>query len=539
VGVVALSLLAGAPITWRPALGLPSSGALSLTAPLVFDPKLDPNWSGPATGHATATVQAGSSGTTGSLNATITVVDGQGNTVRTLDTSTHNVGDSWSDSWDGSNDAGQTVAPGSYTLTLATTGAVSGSVTAPINVVRLGARAIQFLDTGTSRVPLTYHAANGQPRSYFAIDSGGPQWTLPASTVSAGALDDATGAPLVAPAPWANVQAPPTDSNGVVLALGRSLPLAYVGGSTMNIQLTLGDTTFSAADSSSHPCGYPIQGVALRVHAGGTASGAISPGSQATVPVGYTVPTGLTRTATQVAIFFEYQDANGWEPVPGQQTTTHMIYSVNGLSQVADTDGTTSTDARQTTFVAAVDTVTGWAATSSSADAMTTITRAVNGQMGLTYDIVSGADAYADGDPANPTLAFSEFLSNQSRGKTVNCADCAALVGMFSRSVGVDVQSCIVGNDFPLNYILGIGATQWKSAIFTNGGASFSFHAIATTTAGKSIYDACLAVDDGPHPDQVETRIPDLPINMDMSHYMSKLTPSSFSIQSLGRPTQY
>ena len=227
--------------------------------------------------------------------------------------------------------------------------------------------------------------------------------------------------------------------------------------------------------------------------------------------------------------------------MPGQQTATLTVYTLLAQAQTGDQSNATTADAREQPFVAALDEVVGWAssaAVASPADALALVTRTVNGGKGLTYDVVSGAPAYADGDPGTPSLAFSEFLQGEARGKTVNCADCAALVGVYSRTVGVDVQSAILVSDFRLNYIKGIGSTQWKKAIFSFGGDSFSFHAVATVDAGATIYDACLAVDDGPHPDKNETRVEALPLAMPFAHYMSKLTPDSFTISELGRPTQ-
>jgi hypothetical protein len=525
-----------------PALGHPGGGALTIAAPLVFDPKLDDGNGG----RALATVVASSAGAQGSLSSTITIQDANGNQVRALDASTHDAGDTWTVTWDGTNDQGQVVPTGAYAIVLGASGSIAATAQAPINVVRLGARAIQFLDTDTSlgpvaRIPLAYDATNGTARSYFAIDSGGPQWTLPASTVAAGSLDDATGAPLAAPQPWTTTGSPPTDSNGVVLAQGRSFPEAYVAGSTMHVQVTLGDTSVSAATGASQSCGYPIAGVPIQVSAGGQTAATASPGAQATLDVGATVPPGLGKTQATVALTFQYQDSAGWHAVPGQQTTLHTVYSLMGVAQTADTDGATTTDAREEPFVAAIDLVAGWAQATpvaTPADALALIVENVYASMGLTYDVVAGAPAYADGDAGSPSYAFTEMVNGEQRGKTVNCADCAGTVGLLGRSVGVDVQTAILGWDFPLNYILGIGATKWAEAIFTSGGASFSFHAVATVTGGQTIHDACLCVDDGPKPGSVEARVKVLPINMDFNHYMSKLTSGSFTVQSLGRPTQ-
>jgi hypothetical protein len=507
---------------------------VTLDAPAVFDPKLE-DGSG---GHASLTVTSATTGG-GSVTATLTVQDAQGNAVRSFPPSSQAAGSTWTTSWDGTSDAGGTVAPGSYVFQLAVSGDVNGSTQRTVSVVRLGARAMAFQDPGV-RVPIAYHATNGTPRSYFAIDSAGDHWNLPQGATD-GALDDASGNPLVAPAPWSATGTPPTDSNGDVLARGRAFPIAYpVSTTTLHARLTFGDTAVNA-DGSTSGAGYPIQGVQIRVNAGGAPSGPISPGDQPTIEVAATLPGTVVKAPLVLALQFECNDGSGWRAVPGQQTATLTLYTVLAQAQTADNSSTTTTDAREQPFVAALDEVAGWAANTSvasPADALALVTRTVNGGKGLTYDVVGGAPAYADGDPGTPTYAFSEFLSGESRGKTVNCADCAGLVGLYSRTVGIDVQSAILVQDFRLNYIKGIGSTQWKKAIFTSGGDSFSFHAVATVDQGATIYDACLAVDDGPHPNKNETRVEALPLAMPFAHYMSKLTPDSFTIQELGRPTQ-
>ena len=508
--------------------------AVTLDAPAVFDPKLDDGNGG----HASLTVTSAAAGA-GNVTATLVVQDTQGNAVRSFAPSAQAAGSTWTTSWDGTSDAGQTVAPGTYVFQLAVQGDVSGSATRAVNVVRLGARAIAFQDAGV-RVPIAYHATNGTARSYFAIDSAGDHWNLPQGATD-GALDDASGNRLAAPAPWTALGTPPTDSNGNVLARGRAFPLAYpVSTTTLHAQLTLGDTAVNA-DGSTSGASYPIQGVDIRVNAGGAPSGPIQPGTQPTIEVAATLPGTVTKAPLVVALQFECNDGSGWRPVPGVQTATLTLYTVLAQAETADQSSAATTDAREQPFVAALDEVAGWAAgtpVARPADALALVTRTVNGKKGLTYDVVGGAPAYADGDPGTPTYAFSEFLSGESRGNTVNCADCAGLVGLYSRTVGVDVQSAILVQDFRLNYIKGIGSTEWKKAIFTSGGDSFSFHAVATVDGGASIYDACLAVDDGPHPDRNETRVEALPLAMPFAHYMSKLTPDSFTIQELGRPTQ-
>ncbi|MEZ0230974.1 MAG: hypothetical protein ACAI25_20310, partial [Planctomycetota bacterium] len=341
--------------------------------------------------------------------------------------------------------------------------------------------------------------------------------------------------------PWTNSWQPPLGSNGFVVARGRSLPVAYIGGSRPNVQLTLGDRAVS--NGSSVSCGYPISGVSLRVRAAGAASGAIAPGNTVTVDLGAALPTGLGRHDRTVEIKFEYSSDGGatWSVLPGRQATRHQIYTVLGGSKLSPW-GTTSNEAREMPFVAAVDEATvsfGWGAQTSSA-ALEGITRAVYSKKGLTYDTAAGASAYWDGGALESNdFAFADFLTGLSRGRVVNCSDCANIVSTYSRSIGVDMKIAILGSDFRLNYIKGIGSSSWKKDIFDWGGDAFSYHAVGTVSNGQTVHDACLSVDDGPAPWSFETRTERLPVDMSLDRYRQKLSPDWFSIQAMGRCVQY
>lgn len=504
----------------------------------VFDPKLVNTDGSPARASLGGRVETVD---TRNYSATFTILDASGVTVRRIPSGSRTTNTTWWTTWDGANDSGASVAPGRYTVRLDAAGDATGSTSRSIYIVRLGARALKFADGSPTRIPLAYHAAGGFNRSYFAVDSAGPQWTLPLSSLGTGTLDDSAGRPLAGPAPWTDAWSPPMGSNGVVTARGRSLPVAYTGGAKVNVTLTLGDRAVSKGQSVG--CGYPITTVPIRVRAGGTASGAISPGNQVTVDLGAALPWGLGRIDRTVEVRFEYQEGGNWYSIPGRQATRHQIYTLIGGSKLS-TSGGASSDAREMPFVAAVDeacvSFATPATTQTAAGALDAITRAVYSKKGLTYDTYQGMSAYYDsGDLWSPDFAFSDFLSGQSRGNVINCTDCANIVSTYARSVGVDMKIVILGSDFRLNFIKGIGSSQWKKDIFDWGGDAFSYHAVASTNAGSTVHDACLAVDDGPNPGSFEARVERLPIDMSLDRYRQKLSPDWFSIQSVGRATQY
>ncbi len=513
------------------------AGNVLIGTTAVFDPKLVNTDGSATTASIGGRVETASTRT---YSAELTITDANGSVVRRLPTTSRTTNTTWWTSWNGANDQGTLVAPGRYTVRLTASGEATGTNTRAINIVRLGARALKFLDAGTTRIPMAYHAADGTSRSYFAIDSAGAHWTLAQSSLGAGALDDSTGRALAGPAPWTNSWAPPLGSNGFVVARGRSLPVAYKVGSRPNIQLTLGDRAVSKGAAVG--CGYPIPGVSIRLRAGGGVSSSISPGGTVTVDLA-ALPAGLGRQDKYVEIRFEYSTDGGasWYSVPGRQATRHQIYTLLGTSKLSPW-GTASNETRELPFVAAVDEATvsfAWGATT-SATALDGITRAVYSKKNLTYDVEMGSSAYWDGgDLQSNDFAFADFLTNLSRGRTVNCSDCANIVSTYSRSIGVDMKIAILESNFRLNYIKGIGSSLWKKDIFIWGGDTFSYHAVGTVSNGATVHDACLAVDDGPAPWTIESRVERLPVDMPLDRYREKLSPDWFSVTATGRCVQY
>lgn len=310
----------------------------------------------------------------------------------------------------------------------------------------------------------------------------------------------------------------------------------------MNAEVLLGDR--SAAGGAAASCGYPITGIPIRVRvaSGGAPSSPIAPGDRVALAVG-TAATGLAKRTLWLDLAFEYQAANGtWKAIGGFQRSVHTLYTLVGTSKLSVV-GNVSSDAKEMPFVAAVDEVTSWVSpatpVTTAVGALEVVTRAVNQKKGLVYDDYAGAARYADGMDVSTQLAFSEFLSGKARGSIVNCSDCSAIVSVYGRSVGADSESLILGWDFPLNYIRGIGFADFKADVFNTGYPGFSYHAVTSRNQGATIHDACLEVDDGPNPGSAwASRTPRLPVDMDYARYQQKLTPGWYSIQARGRPVQ-
>lgn len=492
----------------------PAGDGLTLSS-VAFDPKLE------ATDWEAISRVTGS----GTYSATLTVRRGNTRVATLISSATRTRGRTYRDSWDGMDSSGDVVPPGTYSVRLED-GSARHEQT--LHIVRLGVRSVTFL--GDDRVPLAYHRVAGASGGVLPLDTLGAAWTLNLSAHSAGCLDASTGRALSGAAPWQGLDAPPRTSSGSVRQRGRSLPVAYVQGSTPRVRLLLGD---SASDSGSEvACGYPISGQPLRVvvSVGGSptdASGEVTPGGQATVDLG-SLPRGVGKRSLSLRLTFQVRQGGAWQDVPGFQETRHTIYTV-----IAKPSTTMLPDG--TPWVAGLDLVSGWAggnATSWSA-VLDACVRGVNGS-GLRYDVNYGAPAYTQGSVLeDPWLDLESFLDGHGNGEIVNCLDCAGLVSKLAAQAGVDSNVVIIGYNFDLNWLRGIGWQSFTHSLF-GGSHGFSYHAVASGDRGRTVHDACLSVDDDSRPWSAP-HTEGLPLGMPYDHYQDQLSPDLVPIQELGR----
>ena len=91
-----------------------------------------------------------------------------------------------------------------------------------------------------------------------------------------------------------------------------------------------------------------------------------------------------------------------------------------------------------------------------------------------------------------PAPAALPTWRKRSRGKVVNCSDCASILSTYTNMIGAKLHYAIIGWNFKLNPILGIGAMMFGSP-FDSGRLGFSYHAVTTPDATMTIDDATLA----------------------------------------------
>ena len=488
----------------------PTTGSATLEFARVFDPKLS---------GASLEINYRLDG---AASIRLEIRDGAGRLVRQVLSGQRSAGPHVA-SWDGTDASGQFVAPGSFSIRVREGSATLAS--APLSLVRLGIRALTF--GGAGRVPLTYHDADGFG-ARVSVDRIGPAWTLPASALGSGCLDASSGAALRAPQRHAGLAAPPRTSSGALRTRGINLPLAYARGAQAQVEALLGDE--AANGGSAVGCGYPIPGVPLRVAVEGgrsvaTMNGELTAGGRSTLDLP-ALPNAVGKDRVRYRFRFYYRAGSAWLPVPGSQNTEHTVYTTFGRPG-ADMPG-------RRPWIKALDLAMGWAAgQTSERGALTRVVQGVNTNFGFRYDVDAGAPAYTAGwELHNPELDFDAFLDDQDNGRVVNCLDCASLVTKLSGQLGIQTNMVVLGWDFRLNFLRGIGWDRFTNSLF-GGNHAFSYHAVASPDRGATIFDACLSIDDDARPSRAPF-LERLPTGIDFDRYRQQLSPDRFRLRDLG-----
>ncbi len=389
---------------------------------------------------------------------------------------------------------------GGYTIT-ATAGCPAGAseskpgeAKAPLYLARLGMTQLDVRAGDGARVDLLYHAVDKQVGNVFPIGSA------VASRMAIGAgeadLDDANGALRTFPKPWADLDSPPVDDNGVVVEDGVTFPVSLRVGTKPDLVFSPAKTAQGSntgqrlrptglGDAAAPPVRVVVEGTPA------AESSIVKAGEPVTVRMAASPVPSVARVEQAFRWHFEAKAADGkWSEVPGSdQEVTVRLYGVLGNTQ--------GTAAPELPWVAVVDDATA-AVKGTANDAAGTraaLVRHIYEEMGLSYDRAQGASHYTAyaGSYSNASFRLARFLKRSS-GSIVNCSDCASILSTYSNMVGAELKYTIILSGFNLNPILGIGATTFGSP-FNSGRLSFSYHAVTSDDAAATIYDATLAVD--------------------------------------------
>ncbi len=421
------------------------------------------------------------------------------------------------------------LATGAYTLT-ATVGCPANATqarpamaSAPLHLVRLGVTAIDVRGGDGARGELMYHAVDHVYRSSYPISSVvAATLVLPQGEPE---IDDAKGVLRAFAKPWDDLETPPVDGTGAVLEKGATLPVSLTVGTRPDVLVTIGKSA-RGPQGVTQPTGLDVPGApAVRVAIAGAYAQGVKEGATLAVRLKDSPVPSVNRVDHPLVIKFEARnDANEWVEIPGVDVNaTLRLYGVLGNTQGASVPNLP--------WVAVVDEATravGGKAADAAAVRAALVKHVYEG-MGLSYDRASGASHYTAYSSGYGSAGFRlARLLRRDNGTVINCSDCASILTTFSNMIGASLKYAIIGFDFPLNPILGIGATSFGSP-FNSGRLSFSYHAVTSRDAAATINDATLAVDGDADPKAApQTKL--LVQNLTGADYLSRLSP--------GTPTQ-
>jgi len=383
-------------------------------------------------------------------------------------------------------------------------------------VARLGATKIAIGDGDGARVPLMYHAVDGVTGNSFPLTADIPATSLGGADGESD-LDDKDGKPRAFPEPWANLSTPPVDSMGAVMEEGASFPTSLRVGTKPDLTFTIGKTAKGAS------------GVVAAVPEGAPPIRLVLEGVPSTTTIDEAITIRLARSPVETVNryeltlkwSFEAKGEGGFTPIPGATQEARLrIYGVLG-----NEIGTT---APNLPWVAVVDAATAKiaGAATDAAAVRKILVQHVFEEMSLRYDRRNGSSAYTayPSGYASARFDLTSFLK-RSRGDVVNCTDCASILSSYSSMIGASLHYAIVGFNFSLNPIMGIGSTTYGSP-FESGRMGFNYHAVTTHDASKTINDATVALDGDSDP-TVAPQMKMLVQNVSGAEYLKRLSPGA------------
>lgn len=436
-------------------------------------------------------------------------------------------------SWDGRDASGALVEAGTSVTARARVsraGVTQNEASVALEVVRLGVDRVQLSGEEGARQPLLYRSTGGMTDGFHELAITDAPFVLgpDASESGATALDLADGTPRAIPTPWDDLTSPPLDgaSSDGIEHDAFNLPSAWVAGSAIDVDVRFVDdvpgTPHGGAPRATEvrlvaPTGFTLEG-----------DGAFEGGREARfsgAPV-----TGVGRFDIALDLHFEARSASGeWQPIPGHFPITLRLYGL------VDAPVFAATSIPHRPWVDVVDTIAGWVGggTSDPDDVGAAIVRGVYEDSGLAYDRERGASMYTEYRSGWGGGVFSmQAFQDRAYGSIINCSDAASIVSSYANMVGLDFRYRILTHryaaGFTLNYLKGIGASDFTFSPFTSGRNSFRYHAIVSSRDVRT-WDATLAVDGDGAPSASPFR--ELLVQgLDPTTYLEDLSPEASNI---------
>ncbi len=383
--------------------------------------------------------------------------------------------------WDGRDDAGELVPTGTYRLAVSATSKDDLEATAEhaIEVVRVGFVAAWAEDDAgltAQRHPL-----------YWAWTQVQQDGSAPIASLDA--LEDGDGLPQDFPAVGDNLVAPQA---------GATEPVAYTWDDLPILSFELG------ADSVLGPAGVDEVDLTVAVP-GWTLLSAVplDPTQPVVLQADAPLAGGPSVVETTLEVTFSVQSGESTWPL-GSQAVPLRAYLL------LDTPDFPYQGVQYSAWTAAIDpALRAIDGVAPDADAVSdAVVEWVFYDQGLIYDTTLGASRYSEYGGGwsvawdETHFDLTDYLQRGS-GSTINCSDASSIVGTFSTMLGARLDHIVILEDFELNEISAIGTGDWTSCPFGPWSfCGFSYHAVATSNGGGTIWDATLALDGDANPGQ-------------------------------------
>jgi hypothetical protein len=413
------------------------------------------------------------------------------------------------------------IDPGSYEVRVDAVQEGTGlaaSATAPLHVVRLGITEITALPAGPqTEWQMVWFRRGTLSGTFFYAAPALREYLNVAGTGELADLDRADGSPRPS-VPLHTGTASPAMEGTSYEDDAYNYPVCYLGGVAPRFEVRFGTTGIGA---NALPVGakYPVPGVLLRCVADSTLGAwtstnvSIAPGAS-TVFQGPVLPAGFDRRDVRMQWTFASSVDGGlsWQRVPGEIATTHRIYTLPGVPRFGSSAGAQHNGP----WVEVADYAWQWKQalgidTSTAAGVTEAVVKGFGGQVGplanaiesVRYDTTTlggdgGASHYYD---VSHSVQLSRLLDNHANGVFVNCSDCASATAGMLAMLGVQQVQMQRLDQMTLRAIRGIGAPAYTLSLWgVSFQHAFSYHHVVTRTAGTTVCDACLWVDEDGNP---------------------------------------
>jgi hypothetical protein len=418
--------------------------------------------------------------------------------------------------WDGRDAFGARCDTGAYTLRV--TAPRTDPVELPLDLVRLGITEIEAQDApaaGVDEFQMVYFR-KGSNYAFYATPAIHEYVNVAvAEELSDLDLDDGEPRPVVTV--HADT-ATPVVAGGDYATTTHNYPLAYVKGTSPQLELTFGAGATSASVTAMD-VGLPLAGLDIRVTCD---DGVVRPGAELVQPGGTALvdlaplPGEVARVDRDVTFRFEYRPSGQgeWAAIPGALTIPLRFYTLLGPPNFrAAASGTQYAGP----WVEVADHVATWkqvlglpAANQPQLTAL--FVHGFFGQNGglatpiedVLYDAYplggdGGATHYFDFPPIfteTGDMRLSRLLHGHALGRYINCSDnMGATTTMLAMLGASNMRPVRLGN-MSLRALWGIGAPGYTLNLWGGGNPhSFSYHHIVTDDNAVTVSDTCMQLD--------------------------------------------